>query len=252
MIKLSVDEHVAIISLDQAPVNAINDAWLESFEQVLDQLQAHEGVSVVHLRSAHKIFCAGADLNVMRDLLTTSPGRDRMIELIRRMQRLFFRLEKLPVVTVAEIGGAALGGGLELALACDFRIAADNAMLGLPEARHGLLPAAGGTQRLPRICGEAIARRLILGAEVVDGEQAARLGLVQWVMPADQLVSGTEEIVQRLGSLPAQALASCKACLGAAFDDSVDGYERELLETRKLHDEAETQRRVQAFLEKIR
>ena len=102
----------------------------------------------------------------MRSCFATPEGPERMVELVKRMQRLFARLETATVVTVAEIGGAAMGGGLELALACDLRVAAIDARLGLPEVRLGLLPAAGGTQRLTRLCGQGTAKRLILGAEL--------------------------------------------------------------------------------------
>ena len=125
-----------------------------------------EGASVLLLRSSERAFCAGADLALMKSRFDTQPGRERMVAFVREMQRVYAQLERLPLVTIAEIGGAAMGGGLELALACDFRIAADDATLGLPEARLGLLPGAGGTQRLTRIAGEAIAKRLILGVEV--------------------------------------------------------------------------------------
>ena len=105
----------------------------------------------------------------------------------RRLQRLAARLETAPLVTLAEIGGAALGGGFELALACDLRIAANEAKVGLPEAGLGLLAAAGGTQRLTRLVGPGIAKRLILGAETLDGAAAERLGLVQWAVPRADL-----------------------------------------------------------------
>ena len=121
---------------------------------------------VLLIRSSLRIFSAGADLKLMRDCFATEDGPGRMIETVRRMQRLFDRIEALPQVVVAEIGGAAHGGGFELALACDLRVAAESARLGLPEARLGLLPGAGGTQRLSRLAGPGVARRLILMAEV--------------------------------------------------------------------------------------
>ena len=120
-----------------------------------------------------------------------------MIDVVRDMQRLFARFEDASVVTLAEIGGAALGGGLELALACDIRIAAIEARLGLPETALGLIPAAGGTQRLTRLCGAGVAKRLILGAETIDGAQAAALGVVQWAHPRDALAARARKISSR-------------------------------------------------------
>ncbi len=249
-ISLHIDAGIASVVINRPPVNAFNNALIADLNELIDQVEAQSDVSVLHMKSGLKVFCAGADLELMRGCLQTSEGRDRMIDMIRELQRVFARIEKLSVVSIAEIGGAALGGGLELALACDLRVASDGAKLGLPEASLGLLPAAGGTQRLPRVCGEAVARRLILGGEVIDGNEALRLGLVHWVVTAEKLSSWTTGLATRLASLPVEALASCKRCIAAASDQAVDGYELELAETRRLHDVAETQKRIQSFLTK--
>jgi len=249
VIELSIEPPAAVATMRRPPVNAINEAWVEDLNRVVDEVEGHNGVSVLHIRSAQKVFCAGADLGMVRELLQASAGRDTMISVTRSFQAVFSRLEKSPLVTVAEIGGAAMGGGLELALACDFRVAGETVELGLPEARLGLLPAAGGTQRMSRVCGDAVARRLILGAEVIDGREALRLGLVQWAVPMDALAAWTRDLVDRLGTLSSSAIAACKRCIGAFLDGSVDGFERELIESRHLLDEAETRRRVLAFLE---
>jgi len=169
---------------------------------------------------------------------------------VRHMQRLYWRLESAPLVTLAEIGTTALGGGLELALACDLRVAALDARLGLPEARLGLLPGGGGTQRLTRLCGPGLAKRLILGAEVIDGAEAERLGLVQWARPRDQLAAFASEIAARYAAMPKAALAANKRCIAAATDPARDGYADEISETRALYDHAETRRKVSDFLAK--
>jgi enoyl-CoA hydratase len=249
-IKLDIDDGIARLALDRPPVNAFNDALIAELDAALDRVEQESGLAVLHIRSELGVFCAGADLQLMRDCMETDEGRDQMIDTIRNIQRVIDRIENLGVVSIAEIGGAALGGGLELALACDLRVASEQAKLGLPEVGLGLIPGAGGTQRLPRICGEATARRLILGAEVIDGVEAHKMGLVHWVTTADELASWTSGLTDRLGSLPAEALASCKRCIAASSDASVDGYELELIETRKLHDVAETQTRVRSFLNK--
>jgi enoyl-CoA hydratase/carnithine racemase len=247
-IDLAIDGTVANVVFDRPPVNAMDNAWIERMDHILEEVAGRPEVTVLHFQSALKTFSAGADLKAMRELLATAGGRDEMVEMVGRLQRVLSRIESMGTVSVAEIGGAALGGGLELCLACDLRVAAETAKLGLPEVGLGLLPGAGGTQRLPRICGDAVARRLILGAEIVDGAQAAALGLVHWSLPADELAGWTKDLVARLGALPAQALAACKACLDASNNDAVDGYALELSETRRLHDTDETQARVSAFL----
>jgi enoyl-CoA hydratase/carnithine racemase len=219
-------------------------------DQVLTQVESSEDISVLHLRSACKTFCAGADLAVMQGLVATPEGCDAMVDLIRELQRVLDRLEHIGVVTIAEIGGAAVGGGFELALACDLRVCSESAKLGLPEASLGLIPGAGGTQRLPRICGEAVARRIVLGAEVVDGTEAARIGLVHWAEPPDQLELRSKTLAERLGALPRQSMTAGKRCIASSFDGSTDGFELELEETRKLYGHDDTRQRLRSFLQK--
>ena len=250
MISLSVESRIATVELDRPPVNAIDHEWVEAMNQVLGLVESRVDVSVLHLRSAHKTFCAGADISLMRKLLVTPEGCSAMVDLTRELQKVLDRLERIAVVTVAEISGAAVGGGFELALACDLRVCSETTRIGLPEVALGLLPGAGGTQRLPRICGEAVARRIILGAEIVEGKDAARLGLVQWALPENQLVSYAKSLVKRLGSLPRQALAASKRCIAASGDESIDGYELELEKALKLYTHDDTRKRLQAFLQK--
>jgi enoyl-CoA hydratase/carnithine racemase len=244
MIKLEREGPLAVATLSRTPVNAIDEGWLARLEGIFGELQ---GSAVLLLRSDQKAFCAGADLELMRSRFDSAEGRKRMVAFVREMQRVFERLERLPQVTLAEICGPALGGGLELALACDLRIVAEDARLGLPEPRLGLIPGAGGTQRLPRIAGVAVAKRLILGAEVISGAQAAALGVVHWAVPAAELAARARQIARDIASLPAAALAETKACIGAQ-----NGYERELEATARLLARDETQRLVRAFIEKRR
>ena len=247
-INLSINDGVACLIVARPPVNAFNEALLDELDNALDLLEQSSEISVLHIKSGLRVFSAGADLELLQEGLATSEGRDGIIEFVRELQRVFTRIEKLGIVSIAEIGGAAVGGGLELALSCDLRVASENADLGLPEASLGLLPAAGGTQRLTRICGEAIARRLILGAELVNGREAYRIGLVHAVFAHKELASQADELAARLGAMPADALAACKRCIAAASDPAVDGYELELTETRRLHDGGEPARRIQEFL----
>ena len=172
MIFTNTRDAVTVLTLSQPPVNAINGDWVRAFEAKLDDLANGPPCTVLHIRSDQKVFCAGADLREVRRHMEASDGADRMYAYVAGIQRLYARIERLPQVVLAEIGGAAMGGGLELALACDLRIAAAEARLGLPEVRLGLLPGAGGTQRLTRLCGPALAARRILGAEILDGAAA--------------------------------------------------------------------------------
>lgn len=250
MIELRIDGSVAIATLARPPVNAVNEAWIDRLSEIVAQVEVDETIGVLWIRSALDAFCAGADLQLMHACFESAAGRERMIGLVRRMQQVFARLERLGAVSIAELGGAALGGGFELALACDLRVVADTAKIGLPEAALGLLPGAGGTQRLTRLCGDALARRLILGAEIVDGMGAAALGLAHWAAPRAGLEAFTRTLAERIGRLPPATLAACKRCIGAALDPQADGFALEITETRRLYATPESQRRVQRFLDK--
>jgi enoyl-CoA hydratase/carnithine racemase len=249
VIRVAIADAIATVTLCHPPVNAVSNDWLARFNGELDALALRSDWHVLHIRSEQKVFCAGADLREMQDRFRAADGPDATLAYVAAIQRLYARIEALPQVTVAEIGGAAMGGGLELALACDLRIAAAEAKLGLPEARLGLLPGAGGTQRLTRLCGRAVSSRLILGAEVVDGTTAAALGLVQWAAPRAELASRAYELVQRVAALPSAALAACKECITAAGEPGRSGYTLELEHTRRRFMAADTQQRVAAFLD---
>lgn len=248
MITVSVADRIATLTLSRPPVNAISDAWLALMDESLDELAQRDDWHILLIRSDQKVFCAGADLDEIAERIRAQDGPERTLVYVASIQRVFARIESLPQVTIAEIGGAAIGGGLELALACDFRIVADEAKVGLPEARLGLLPGGGGTQRLVHLCGRATASRLILGAEVVDGRTAATLGVTQWSYPCDELSARTAELATRIAELPAAALAACKSCLATAGEPGRGGYADEQEYTRRLLTHPETRRRVETFL----
>lgn len=239
---------VAVATLSRPPVNALNEELIDRLEAAVDETAGDEDVSVLHIRSDQKAFCAGADLALMDSCFATLEGPDAMLETVRRMRGLFERLESASLLTLVEIGGAALGGGLELALACDVRVAAADAKLGLPEVRLGLVPGAGGTQRLTRLCGRGIANRLILGGEVIDGALAERLGIVQWTQPREQLAEWTRKLAAKFAEAPRAALAAAKRCIAVANDPARDGHAEELTATRQLYEHPETRRRVAEFL----
>ncbi len=249
---LATDHSGAIVTatLARPPVNALDDGLVGALDALVTQVIDDPGVAVLHLRSGQKAFCAGADLALMRSAFASPEGTEAMIALVERMQRLFERIETAPFVTLAELGGAALGGGLELALACDLRIAAAEAKLGLTEATLGLLPGAGGTQRLTRLCGRGIASRLILGGEMVDGTEAERLGIVQWSAPRAELAGRASALAQRFADVPRPTLAAAKGCIAVAHESDGRGYAAEIEGTRRLYALAETRRRVAAFLDR--
>lgn len=248
MIDLSVAGSVARIVMCRPPVNAIDEAFIDAFGRVIDDIERNAGIGAVMICSRQKAFSAGADLGRIRSLFAVEDGPHEMVRYVGRFHELFRRIERLPVVTLAAINGAALGGGLELALSCDLRIATHSAKLGLPEARVGMIPGAGGTQRLTRLCGIGVASRLILTGEMIDGHEAERLGLVQWSVPDAELEQQAQSVLERVGSLAKPAVQAAKDCLLAYFDPAIDGYARELEKPLMLMKTPEARDRIEGFL----
>jgi len=247
MIEHEISDGVAVVTLNRPPVNAWDDDHLDQFQATLVEIEA-SGASVILVRSALYLFSAGADLAAMHQKFQTEEGRLEMTAFVKHIQDAYAQLEASKKVTIAEVGGAALGGGLELALACDLRITAIEAKLGLPEAALGLLPGAGGTQRLPRIVGEGRAKRMILGAESVNGEEALQIGLAQWSVPRDELPAFAMETALRIARLPGHAVELCKACIDDGIAGSKDGFQSEREGSATLFAHPETHARVEKFL----
>lgn len=248
MFHIAIADQIATVEMNNPPVNALTREWGEALAAALDELEKRRDWQVMRLRSRDKVFSAGANLKVFATRFEQSGAGALLAEEAGFYQRLFARIEALPQVSIAEIHGAATGGGFELALACDLRIAADNARIGLPEVGIGLLPGAGGTQRLTKLCGRSVAIRMILGSELVDSTEALRLGMVDWVVSATDLAAFADTIARRFAAGSAVAAAAAKRCIAAAFDAQRDGFKEELDWTAKLIHNADSQQRIRAFL----
>jgi enoyl-CoA hydratase/carnithine racemase len=248
LITLAVADRVATVTLNRPPVNAFNADMFKTFKAILDDLAKRSDWGVLHIRSAGKVFSGGADLAEISTRFASPDKMDAAARTTRPFQELFQRISDLPQVSLAEIGGAAMGGGFELALGCDLRIAANEAKLGLPEVGLGLLPGGGGTQRLTWIAGPAVAARVILAADAIDGKTARDLGMVQWSAPRAELEAEAKKIAQRVASLHPLALAACKVCIRLARDPERNGFAAETEWTGRLLATDETQRRVADFL----
>jgi len=247
-INLIVADRIATVTLNRPPVNAFHGGMFAAFNGILDELAGRTDFTVLHIRSALKVFSGGADLAEIETRFAGSDKMEAAARTTRPFQQLFQRISDLPQVTLAEIGGAAMGGGYELALACDLRIAAEEAKIGLPEPGLGLLPGGGGTQRLTWLAGPAVAARVILTAEPVDGKTARELGMVQWAVPRAQLPAQALTIAQRVAVLHPLALAACKVCMRLARDPERNGFAAETEWTGRLLATEETQQRVSDFL----
>lgn len=246
MIRLEREGPVAVVWLDRPPVNALDEATVEQLGGVVDELAGDASVVAVVFRSAHDRFCAGADIAMIGGFLREEGGVDAMIAYIERLQDLYARIESLPQVTIAAIDGVATGGGLELALACDLRVAGRRVRLGLPEVNIGLLPGAGGTQRLSRIAGRATSLRTILTAELYTGEQAEGLGIVQWAVPDDEVQVHARALADGFAARSAASLTAVKRCVGLAPSD--EGFRAEVDLSRELLENDATRRLIGEFL----
>lgn len=207
------DGAVGVIRLDRPPVNAINSAMHSQLAAAARDLDADLGVRAVVLHGGPKAFAGGADIKEMADLTPAEiavfgSGFTRALDAIARL--------RMP--TVAAITGYALGGGFELALTTDFRIVADDARLGFPEITLGVIPGGGGTQRLPRIAGTAVAKRMIYTGAPIRGPQAVEYGLAEESVPGDQVLTRAMALATRLASGATAALAVAKR----SIDDGMD------------------------------
>ncbi|HYW07535.1 MAG TPA: enoyl-CoA hydratase-related protein, partial [Longimicrobium sp.] len=238
---------VAILTVDRPEKrNALNAAVRRELLDELDALRGDDAIRVIVITGAgEKAFVAGADIS---EFAERTPLEQRATMTGRRV---FDEIAAYPKPVIAMINGFALGGGCELALACDFRIAADTAKLGQPEINLGIIPGGGGTQRLPRVVGTGQAMRLILSGEIIDAAEALRIGLVDIVHPAADLRERTLEMARAIATKSPVALQMAKSAVRAAADMPMAAglaYETELFATCFASDDK--REGVAAFLEK--
>lgn len=214
-ILVEVRDGVAVITLNRPKVlNALNAPLLAELDAAVDSIAADTAIRAVILTGAgEKAFAAGADI---QELAKVS-GVDGQ-QLALRGQRLFSKIEMLRVPVIAAINGFALGGGCELALACTIRIASETAKLGQPEVKLGIIPGYGGSQRLPRLVGKGAALKMILTGEMIGGAEAFRIGLVEEVVPADQLMARAEHIAKTIAAQAPLAVAKCLEAVHEGYD----------------------------------
>jgi len=241
---------IHLIRLERPPANAMSFDDVDRLHSVMDEARALPDCRALVFTASGRFFSAGADIKVMQGANGEAAPVARLVELARSMQDAFAAIENFPAPTIAAINGIATGGGLELALACDFRIAAKESRLGLTETRIGLIPGAGGTQRLTRVAGRAVALRMILTGAMVTAEEAAHLGIVHEAVPAEEVDTRAMALATTLAGMPAQALRAAKRCIALATSEA--GYRAEIEETERLHGTAETHAALSAFLSRPR
>lgn len=210
-------DKIWVVTLNRPEVlNALNDELLRDLKTAFEELHSRAEPGVVIVTGAGRAFCSGIDLSFAARLSSMSPEKLRVF--IRQAQEVFDLIESIEMPTIAAIHGYALGGGLELALACDLRIASEDTKMGLPEVRFGLIPDLGGAQRLPRIVGLGRAKELVFTGRVIDAREAERIGLVNKVVPREKLMSEAESLARGMLKCSLKAIGIAKRVLNRAFD----------------------------------
>jgi len=182
---------------------------MDELQALIDGIKNDTKIRGVVITGGEKLFCVGADISVIQNISTPHEG----YEFVRRIQILFNNIEKVDKPFIAAINGYALGGGLELAMVCDIRLASPSAKLGLPEIELGAFPSAGGTQRLPRLIGIGKAKEMIYTGKPIDAEEAYRIGLVNKVVAQENLLEEAKKIASEIGSKSRSAFRKIKALI---------------------------------------
>jgi enoyl-CoA hydratase/carnithine racemase len=245
LVSLSVADGVATITLNRPPMNALSTTVQAGFRAAADEVSERRDVRAVILYGGPKVFAAGADVKEMADWdhLTA-------IERTSTLTASFDAVAKIPKPVIAAVTGYALGGGLELALCADLRVVGDNAKLGLPEILLGIIPGAGGTQRLPRLIGPSRAKELIFTGRFVDANEALSIGLVDRVVAPDAVYDEALALAKQLAAGPGVALRAAKNAINRGLDvDLATGLEIERMQFAQLFATEDQKNGMDSFVE---
>ena len=247
-VKAAVEDRVAMVTIDHPPVNALSRQTLQELSQVLEGLGPDPSVKVVILTGAGPFaFVAGADIKEVSHIASVQEAK----ELAALGQAVFLKLQRLGKPVIAAINGVCLGGGCELAMACHLRISGDRARFGQPEINLGIIPGWGGTQRLPRLIGKAKAIEWILTGDIMSAQDALRLGLVNQVVPQDQVLKVAKDLARKLASKGGVALAQALRAIEEGLERSLEeGLATEADAFGRVAGTEDSREGVKAFLEK--
>ena len=244
-VRLEVADNIGTIRLDRPPVNALNDQVTAELAVAAEQADSWPEVRAVVLYGGEKVFAAGADINDMAEA-----GYAAMTARCGRLQSALSLVAAIGKPVVAAITGYALGGGLELALAADFRVAGSGARLGQPEILLGVIPGAGGTQRLPRLIGPARAKDLVFTGRMVKAAEAHAMGLVDQVAPDESVYDASLDLVRRYATGPALALRAAKRAIDYGLGvDLATGLEIERVQFAALFGTEDQRAGMRSFLD---
>lgn len=243
-VRVTEDGALAVLTLDSPPLNLIGEALIGDLAAAVDRVEAIDGVRALLVRGQGKVFSAGADVR-----LFAGKGSAEMRPLIASFLELGRRVEALPFPTVAAVHGTCMAGGFELALFCDLIWAAEETMLGLPETRLGIVPLAGGLQRIAVRAGLTRARTIAIGGELYAAEVLANWGVIDGVLPAGELHGSAEAFAQKLAHGPTLAFGVVKQLAHAYVQDGVPGADALLLDAAvALFDTEDARRGIESFL----
>jgi enoyl-CoA hydratase/carnithine racemase len=244
-VHVETDAAVATIRLARPPMNALNAQVQDEIEAAAEQVASDDGIRAAVIYGGEKVFAAGADIKEMADA-----GYGQMAVGTRRLQAAFTAVARIPKPVVAAITGYALGGGLELALCADFRVAGESTKVGQPEILLGVIPGAGGTQRLPRLIGPARAKDIIFTGRFVGAEEAHAIGLVDRVVPDAEVYDAALALVKRYADGPALALRAAKQAIDDGLGvDLATGLEIERLNFAGLFATEDQRTGMRSFIE---
>jgi enoyl-CoA hydratase/carnithine racemase len=244
-VRVERDQAIATIRLDRPKMNALNAQVQDEIAAAALEVDADPGVRAVVLYGGERVFAAGADIKEMAEATFAQVAADS-----RRLQAAFTAVARIGKPVVAAVTGYALGGGLELALCADFRVAGEGAQLGQPEILLGIIPGAGGTQRLPRLIGPARAKDIVFTGRFVGAAEALRIGLVDTVVPDDQVYRVARDLLAQYATGPAVALRAAKQAIDAGLEVDLDtGLEIERLNFAALFATEDQRAGMRSFIE---
>lgn len=246
-LKWSYEEKIATITIQRPPANALSSGLLKELSAVLDEVESNDDIRVIVIHGEGRFFSAGADIKEFTEV----KSEEEFSKLGEYGQNLFERMEKFPKPIIAAIHGAALGGGLELAMACHFRLVTENAKLGLPELQLGLIPGFAGSQRLPKYVGVARAAEMLFTSDPISGIEAVQYGLANHAYPENELMENAYKIARKIAKKsPVSISAAIELLNYAKTQEFYSGVKQEAVLFGKVFGSEDGQEGIQAFLDK--
>lgn len=246
-ISVSIEDRVAILAINKPPANALSSSLIDELSSIFDELQFDESVRAVLLKGDGRFFSAGADIKEF----TTISTANAFSQLAESGQVIFERIEQFRKPVIASIHGAALGGGLELAMACHIRYVSENAKLGLPELQLGLVPGFAGSQRLPRYVGMAKAAEMLFTSDAISGKEAVQWGLANAAFPEEELHEASIQLAKKIAAKSPLALSKAIELLNySKHENYYAGVKKEADSFGDIFVSVDAKEGISAFIEK--